>query len=133
MRRLTLAAAGLLVALTLAACSSASGAPNPSAIPSQPPASVDPDAVVVSAHGIAFDQSQVTVSAGKAFTLTFDNSGDSAPHNVAIEDAGGANVFRGDIIDGGKTTAYAVPALAAGTYTFKCDVHSGMKGTVVAQ
>ncbi len=129
MRRLSLAAAGLLVALAIAACSSANGAP----IPSGPPASVDPNAIVVQARDMAFVQSEVDVPAGKAFSLVFDNSGDTYPHNVAIDDASGANQFRGDIIDGGKTVTYQVPALAAGRYTFKCDVHPNMKGTVVVK
>lgn len=129
MRRLTLAAAGLLIALTLAACSSASGAP----IASGPPASHDPDAVVIEARDMAFVQAEVEVQAGKPFTLVFDNSGDKYPHNVAIDDASGANVYRGEVIDGGKTVEYQVPALAAGSYAFKCDVHPNMKGTVVAK
>ncbi len=28
---------------------------------------------------------------------------------------------------------YQVPALAAGTYTFVCEVHPDMKGTITAQ
>jgi plastocyanin len=129
MRRLILAAAGLLVALTVAACSSASGAP----IPSGPPASHDPDAVVIEARDMVFVQTEVEVPAGKPFTLVFDNSGDKYPHNVAIDDASGANVFRGDVIDGGKTIEYQVPALAAGSHGFKCDLHPSMTGTVVAK
>lgn len=129
MRRFTLAAAGLLVALTLAACSSANGAP----IPSGPPASVDPNAVVIEARDMAFAQAEVEVPAGKAFALVFDNSGDTYPHNVAIDDASGANQFRGEVIDGGKTVTYQVTALAAGSYTFKCDVHPSMTGIVVAK
>jgi plastocyanin len=129
MRRLIFAAAGLLVALTVAACSSASGAP----IPSGPPASHDPDAVVIEARDMVFVQTEVEVPAGKPFTLVFDNTGDKYPHNVAIDDASGANVFRGDVIDGGKTIEYQVPALTAGSYGFKCDVHPNMTGTVVAK
>jgi plastocyanin len=63
--------------------------------------------------------------------VTFDNQ-DGAPHNVAISDASGASVYKGEIVS--KTTVtYAVPALAAGTYTFICEVHPDMKGTITAQ
>ena len=44
----------------------------------------------------------------------------------------GTQVFKGDIVAGTKVT-YAVPALAAGTYTFICEVHPDMKGTITAQ
>ncbi len=39
--------------------------------------------------------------------------------------------FQGDIFAGG-TRVYSVPALAAGTYYFRCDVHPDMNGTIVA-
>ena len=47
-------------------------------------------------------------------------------------DASGASVFKGEIVSGKKVT-YQVPALAAGTYTFICEVHPDMKGTITAQ
>jgi len=128
MRRLILAAAGLLVPSP-----SPPARPRPAPDPVRPPASHDPDAVVIEARDMVFVQTEVEVPAGKAFTLVFDNSGDKYPHNVSIDDASGANVFRGDVIDGGKTIEYQVPALAAGNYGFKCDVHPNMTGTVVAK
>ena len=73
----------------------------------------------------------VTVKAGTAFAIDFDNQ-DGAPHNIAISDASGAKVFKGDIVSSSKVT-YQVPALAAGTYTFICEVHPDMKGTITAQ
>jgi plastocyanin len=33
----------------------------------------------------------------------------------------------------GSTVTYQVPALAAGTYGFICEVHPDMKGTITAQ
>ena len=39
----------------------------------------------------------VTVKAGTAFAIDFDNQ-DGAPHNIAISDACGAKVFKGDIV-----------------------------------
>ena len=55
------------------------------------------------------------------------------PHNIEIKDAAGAEVFKGDIIDGGKEINYAVPALAAGSYPFVCTVHPNMTGTLTVQ
>ena len=73
----------------------------------------------------------MSVKAGAAFSIDFDNQ-DGAPHNIAISDASGSKVFKGDIVAATKVS-YAVPALAAGTYTFICEVHPDMKGTITAQ
>jgi plastocyanin len=80
-----------------------------------------------------FQQTSVEVKAGAAFTLHFDNQ-DSAPHNVAIfEDSSAAKaVSVGEIVTSAKKDQ-AVPALAAGSYFFRCDVHHDMTGTIVAK
>ncbi len=120
---------GLLVLVAIsAACSSAAGG--------QPPASVgpvDPNAPVVTAQGNVFSPASLTVKADKAFTLTFDNK-DAAPHNVAIfRDASAAEqVSIGEIVSS-KAATQQVPALAAGTYFFRCDVHREMTGSIVAE
>ena len=44
----------------------------------------------------------------------------------------GNKVFKGDIVTNQKVD-YQVPALAAGTYTFVCEVHPDMKGTITAE
>ena len=66
-----------------------------------------------------------------AFAIDFDNQ-DGAPHNVPISDASGATVFKGEIVTARRST-YAVPALAAGSYPFICEVHPDMKGTITAE
>jgi plastocyanin len=118
--------AGLL-ALVVAACGSASAEQ-----PSGPAASLAPDSPKIVAKDIAFTTKTVTAPAGKAFAIDFDNE-DSAPHNVDITDASGHTVFRGDVFGGASHRVYSVPALAAGTYTFKCDVHPDMTGTLTVQ
>jgi len=119
------------VALAAAACTSTnadSGTPGASAAPA------DPNAPVIVADGMKFASGRVQVPAGKAFNLAFDNK-DGAPHNVAIytDSSAGSSVFRGDIFGGPASRAYSVPALAAGTYFFRCDVHPDMTGTIVAK
>jgi plastocyanin len=127
MRRITTAIAGLSLAAVLAACGSAS-----SPAPSGPPASPDPNAVVMSATGMKYDQSTVAFPAGKPFAIAFDNTNGSAPHNVEIRDASGQKAFEGEITDGGKTVTYQVPALPAGAITFLCTLHPDMNGTGTA-
>jgi plastocyanin len=47
-------------------------------------------------------------------------------------DASGPEVFKGDIFNGVATRTYDVPALDAGAYTFVCNVHPTMVGTMTA-
>jgi plastocyanin len=129
MKRLTLALGLLTLAAALAACSGASAAPG-----TQDPStagSPSGDVVAITAKDIAFVQTSVSVKAGSAFTIAFDNQ-DGAPHNIRISDASGVKVFAGDIVSNQKVS-YQVPALAAGTYTFICEVHPDMKGTLTVE
>jgi plastocyanin len=128
MKRLTLTLGLLALAAVLAACSGAAAAPETTG---QPPAGGPGDAVTVVAKDIAFQTPNVTVKAGAPVSIVFDNK-DGAPHNMAISDANGQTVFKGDIVTSSQVT-YSVPALAAGTYTFICEVHPDMKGTITAR
>jgi plastocyanin len=116
--RLTLAVG---LALTLGACSAA-----------PVPAPVVAGGVTLVASGTAFDRSQIVVPANRASSLVFENR-DGAPHNVSISPAGYAPVFVGEIFTGPASRVYAVPGLPFGRYTFRCDVHPEMSGTVVSQ
>ena len=135
MKRLTLTLGLLALAAVLAACSGASAAPETTQPPAggtaQPATGGTGDAVNVVAKDIAFQTTDVAVKAGAPVTIDFDNQ-DGAPHNIAITDANGKSVFKGDIVSNTKV-AYSVPALAAGTYTFICEVHPNMKGTITAK
>ena len=131
MKRLTLTLGLLALAAVLAACSGASAAPTTGTpAPAGSPVPAGGTATIV-AKDITFTTPAIAVTAGTAFTIAFDNQ-EGAPHNVAISDANGASVFKGEIVSG-KKVDYAVPALAAGTYTFICEVHPNMKGTITAQ
>ena len=129
MKRLTLTLGLLALAAVLAACSGASAAP--ATTPPTPGGSPSGNTVAIAAKDLKFDQSQVTVPAGSPFQIAFDNQ-EGAPHNVAISDPAGASVFKGEIVSS-KQVTYQVPALAAGTYTFICEVHPDMKGTITAK
>src|SRR5262245_14775940 len=127
MKRLFLSLGFVVLAAVTAACSSSSAQPPASAGP------VDPDAPVVVAQGNAFAPSTLDVTADKAFSLTLDNK-DSAPHNVAIyaDSSASSPVSVGEIVSSAKATQQ-VPALAAGSYFFRCDVHHEMTGTINAK
>lgn len=114
---------GLIVAL--AACSSGGAV--------VPAGSYPPGTPTITAKDIAFTQHQIQAPAGKSFTLVFQNT-DGAPHNVAIVQDGSSDpAFTGDVIMGPREVAYTIPALAPGTYRFRCDVHPDMTGSLVVR
>ena len=88
----------------------------------------------ITAVNLAFDRSELAVTAGEATGLLFDNR-DTAPHNVAVYTDEGASkpLFVGEIFSGPGSREYELPALAAGTYFFRCDIHHDMQGTLVAK
>jgi len=111
-----------------AAPSGASAAPSGSAS-AAPSDSGAGGAVQISALNIAFEQTSATAPADAPFTIHFNNK-EAVPHNVDVKDSSGASKFKGDIVTGPKEVDYEVPALPAGDYTFVCDVHANMTGTL---
>jgi plastocyanin len=101
--------------------------PAPAAAPAAvaAPAAGDPEPAAASAAmTIAdFGFSPVTVAAGATVTVT---NADGAPHTVTA--VGGE--FATGLIDAGATVAFVAPT-QPGTYTFFCDVHPTMQGTLV--
>ena len=88
-----------------------------------PAASVDPNAPTVTltaengAATAGFKETSLSVKADTAFTLVFDNQdATTGPHNVVINDPGGAAVAMGDtsFFTGPAKRSYSVPALKAG-------------------
>jgi plastocyanin len=128
MKRLTLILGPVVLAAVLAACSGSSAAANGSVAPAGIPSG---DTFTVVAKDLKFTTPAVSAKAGAPFTIAFDNQ-DGAPHNIAISDASGAKVFKGDIV-AGKRVDYQVGALPAGTYGFLCEVHPDMKGTLTIE
>jgi mono/diheme cytochrome c family protein/plastocyanin len=107
-----------------------------------PSASIDPNAPVVTiaapegAASTGFEPTAVDAPADTAFTLAFDNQDSTAPHNFVLKDPSGVDVSIGDTapFTGPAKKSYAVPALAAGKYSFLCAVHpTTMTGTLTAK
>jgi len=129
MKRLTLTLGMVALAAVLAACSGASAVDQSQA--PVPAGSASGNTVAITAKDIKFVQTSVNVKAGSAFSVAFDNQ-DGAPHNIVISDPTGTKVFKGEIVTS-KKVDYQVPALAAGSYSFVCEVHPEMKGTLTVQ
>jgi plastocyanin len=113
-------------ALVAVACSSSSRSGSAAPAPSAPPGGA-----VIVAQDIKFDRATLTVPAGTAAPLLFENR-DGAPHNVSISAADGSKAFTGETFNGPGSRTYQLPSLTAGTYQFQCDVHPEMKGTLTA-
>ena len=89
----------------------------------------------LTAAGVAFGTDQLSFPADEATTLTFEND-DSAPHNVAIyeDESASKDLFVGRTIEGGSSTEYDIPAMEAGEYFFRCDLHpTSMTGSVTVE
>ena len=123
-KRLTPLLGAALLAVLVAACGSGAASQ-----PSGPTASLTADSPRIVAKDIKFMTPTATAPANKAFAIDFDNR-ESVPHNISIDAPDGKNVFKGEIFNGSAHRVYSIPALAAGTYAFKCDVHPDMKGTL---
>ena len=116
---------GLALAVLLAACTASTPSPG------QPSGATDAD-VAITSRDLKFDVATLTVPADSPFSLQLTNL-EAAPHNVAIyEDSLAADdVYVGEVISS-SSIVYQVPALEAGSYFFRCDVHPDMNGTLVA-
>ena len=107
-----------------------------------PGGSVDPNAETVTvtapsgAATTGWEPTELEAAADTAFTLVFDNQDPTAPHNLVIKDPQNTNVPIGDTTNftGPQQKTYAVPALAAGSYTFVCEIHpTTMTGTLAVE
>ena len=114
----------------------ATAGPSPSASASGGGGGAPTTKVTITAVGLKFTPTEVTVAANQPITITLDNR-DSVQHNIAIfagADASAPLVFRGTVFAGPKTMDYTVPAMAPGSYYFHCDVHpETMTGTITAK
>jgi plastocyanin len=117
----------LVAAVLLAACSSTALGFD------QPPASLDPSSPTIGAEGVSFDRAQLQVPANRPFILVFQNR-EAVGHNISIyrDSANGDRLFEGVVFSGPGTRWYPVSALTPGAYTFVCDIHPSMTGTLTA-
>jgi cytochrome c oxidase subunit II len=108
------------------------GPPPASGPPATGPAG-SPTTISISAANTAFSTAALDAPAGVPFSVAFANNDSGVPHNFDIVDANGNEVFKGDIVTGVTTVTYQVPALAAGSYGFRCIVHPTMTGTLTVK
>lgn len=77
------------------------------------------------AKDIEFDPKCLAAEARIPFTITLDNQDEGIPHNISIStDAEWTDVlYTSETFNGIESRTFDVPALDAGTYFFRCDVH----------
>ena len=123
-------AATLAIILSLAGCSTSSGAV--AGYTSAPPG-FDVASPRIEAADIAFTRAEVAVPAYRDFVLVVENR-DTVPHNVSIyaDTELRDRRFEGRIFEGPATRWYPIKALAPGSYVFLCDLHPTMRGTLIA-
>lgn len=89
----------------------------------------------VVAEKIAFDTTCLAAPADAPFTVSLENRDAGVPHNLSIytDETAKEVLFKGELFNGVDARTYEVPALPAGTYFFRCDVHPipAMSGTFV--
>lgn len=88
----------------------------------------------ISAENVSFDTASFTIPAGQKVTITFVNYDDGTPHNLHIKGPNGfdekTEIFRGSE---GRSRDLVFTATEPGQYSFVCDVHSFMTGTMTVK
>lgn len=105
--------------------------PTPTSTAGQKNVSID-----LVARNIAFNLSTITVPAGAAITVNFNNEDVGVPHNFAVYQnlPGGQTrpIFTGNVITGPAKTTYRFDAPSASeSYFFECDIHPEMNGQFI--
>ena len=105
-----------------------------------PPASIDPNAPVLelgTGGVLQYDKTELSVAAGTAFVIHFNNTDDGQSHDVDIRSDPTTIPPLQDTqpITGPAEANYQYTALEAGTYTFICSVHPipAMTGTLTVE
>ncbi len=93
------------------------------------------EAVALKSQGSKFVQASLEAPAGQAFDIEFENGDTGTMHNFSIytDDSATKSLYTGQFFSSGTQTEH-VPALDAGTYYFRCDVHpTTMYGDLTVQ
>ena len=136
--RLAAAALMLVISLVVVACGSTAATPTPAAAtptpaaatptpaeasstPEASPSAGVQDAVTIS--GFAFSPASITVPIGTKVTWT---NQDSAAHNIISDDG---STFSSPSVPNGGTFSFTFTV--AGTFAYHCGIHPSMKATVI--
>ena len=91
--------------------------------------------VTLRAKNVAFDTDKLAAAADQPLVIRIENEDAGIYHNIAVYRDSGASdlVVRGELFDGPSTRQYRFDGFSAGTYSFQCDLHPMMNGTLVVR
>ncbi len=114
--------------IAVGACSGTT--PTVGSSPSSAPADASPvtEAVIV-ARNLEFVPKELTLAPGVPIKLMFQNADAGIPHNLHVK-GGGQDVVKSDLVTGPATIDVELGTLQPGGYSFVCDVHAQMTGTI---
>ena len=101
----------------------------------EPAVAAPVNVVSLTAKGTQFSKSAINVKAGHDVTVKFHNQDAGTYHNVAVYTRGtpAKPVDAGQPVKGVNHQTYVFKNIQAGTYTFRCDFHANMVGTLTVQ
>ena len=88
------------------------------------------EALISASNTSGYDEDLINVPVGVPITFTFENRQGGVQHNVHITEP--EDLAQTDVITGPASTTFEVTFEEPGEYTFVCDVHPGMEGTIEA-
>lgn len=87
--------------------------------------------ITITSTTTAFDIESFEVSVGEPVTVTYDNADDGVAHNIRVET--GEDPEPATEVEVGPVVQELTFTLEeAGEYTYLCDVHPAMRGTITA-
>ena len=89
-----------------------------------------PTSVTITAKNVAFVPTKVTIAAKTDVTVTFDNQDAGVPHNLHFDTP---DVVKTDVKNGPDQETLKLNVDKPGKYTFMCDVHPTMAGTLTVR
>lgn len=112
----------LLGALAIAGCTQAE---RQEAVQAMVPAAT----ATIVARNIAFEPTALAMTSGTPLRIVLENDDAGVPHNVVVR-GGGEDIAKSEIVTGVARTELSFGPLPAGSYTFLCEVHPNMTGTL---
>ena len=91
---------------------------------------VGAEALISASNTSSYDEDLINVPVGVPITFTFENRQGGVQHNVHITEP--EDLAQTDVITGPASTTFEVTFEEPGEYTFVCDVHPAMEGTIEA-
>jgi len=88
------------------------------------------EALITASNTSAYDEDLINVPSGVPVTFTFENRQGGVQHNVHITEP--EDLVQSDVVTGPDSITFEATFEEPGEYTFVCDVHPEMEGTIEA-